>query len=102
MRCAYCQREFSRGHRWLRSKAWCSGACRRRMTTEVRDLMLWMAQWGAAVERPDVIARHDDLLKRYVHATVQPPAAEPAAVTRFPYVDLGEVPLTSKSASRSR
>jgi hypothetical protein len=66
------------------------------MTAEVRELMLWMSRWGAAVERPDVVARHDDLLRRYVRATVRPPAVEHTAITRLPYVDLGEVPLTSE------
>ena len=71
------------------------------MTEEVRDLMSWMARW-AAVERPDIVARHDELLHRYVHAAVRPPATDPAAVTRFPYVDFGEVPLSSEPAPPTR
>ena len=72
------------------------------MTAEVRELMLWMAQWGAAVQRPDLVARHDELAQRFVHASVGPPSAEPAAVTRYPYVDLGELPLSSEPTSARR
>jgi hypothetical protein len=72
------------------------------MTAEVRELMLWMAKWGDAVERPDVASRHDDLLQRFVHASVAPPAPKPAAVTRFAHVDLGEVPLTYEPAPARR
>ena len=42
-----------------------------------------MARSGAAVERPDVVARHDELLHRYVHAaTAQPDAALTALRSR--------------------
>ena len=92
MRCAQCGCEFSPRRRWLRSKAWCSGACRRRMTAEARELLFWVARWGSAVRRPETVARYDDVLHRFVTASLRPPTVERGR-TSLPYVDLGELPL---------
>jgi hypothetical protein len=64
------------------------------MTADVRELALWVANWGAAVERPDVVAARDDMMARFVSASIRPPAPERAPkATTFAYVDLGELPL---------
>ena len=55
------------------------------MTTEVRDLMMWVEKWGAAVERPDIVTRRNDLVQRYVDAVICPPAPER---TRFDLVEI--------------
>ena len=93
MRCAQCGREFSPRRRWLRSKAWCSSVCRRRMTAEARELMLWVARWGSAVQRPATLVRYEDLMHRFVSASLRPPDVERRTRTSYPYVDLGELPI---------
>ena len=63
------------------------------MTAEARDVMLWVARWGPSVHRPDTVARYDDLLHRFVTASLRPPAPDGPARQSYPYVDLDELPL---------
>ena len=62
------------------------------MTVEARELMLWIARWGTAVDRPATRARYEQVLHRYVDASLLPVPPEPAARIRHPFVDLGELP----------
>lgn len=68
------------------------------MTAEARELMLWVARWGPAVRRPTTMARYDDLVPRFVAASIHPPAPERRARTSHPFVDLGDLPLHHESA----
>jgi hypothetical protein len=73
------------------------------MTAEARDVMLWVAHWGSAVRRPATLDHYDDLLHRFVSASLRPPDVEDAARSQVhPYVDLGELPLDERPAGRHR
>ena len=72
------------------------------MTAEARDLMLWVARWGPSVHRPDTVARYDDLLHRFVTASLRPPDPEPPARRSYPRVDLDELPLDDPGGPRDR
>jgi hypothetical protein len=72
------------------------------MTAEARDVMLWVARWGPSVHRPDTVARYDDLLHRFVTASLRPPAPERPARQSYPYVDLDELPLDDPGAPVGR
>ena len=72
------------------------------MTAEARDLMLWVARWGPSVHRPDTVARYDDVLHRFVTASLRPPAPEPPARRSYPHVDLDELPLDELRAPAGR
>jgi hypothetical protein len=67
------------------------------MTAEARQLMMWVERWGAAIERPDIVAARDDMVQRYIAARLHPPARDANRPrTTFPYVDLGTPPLSSE------
>ncbi len=63
------------------------------MTAETRDVLLWVGRWGASVHRPTTIARYEDLLSRFVTASIHPPEVTRRPPTSHTYVDLGELPL---------
>ncbi len=68
----------------------------------MRDLMLWVTQWSGAVDRPDVVAAHDELLPRFVAAALHAPEPEPPPPRTFAYVDLGDLPVAMDDPVRRR
>jgi hypothetical protein len=92
MECAHCGTEFTpRRHRpWAQD--WCSPACWLRMIGELRELSLTVAQWGAALEMPDVVQARDDLARWFADAALAPPReAEPPPPS--PAEDDSELPV---------
>ena len=71
------------------------------MTAEARDLMLWVARWGGAVRRPATIARYDDVVQRFVAASIRPPRP-PRQRAPYPYVDLGDLPIDEPASAGTR
>lgn len=69
------------------------------MTDEVFRVAVWVERWGAAVHRPELEARADELTRRFVSASLHPPVAPPQARV-FDSVDLGDLPLDDVRRSR--
>jgi hypothetical protein len=99
MECVGCGRQFIQRSWWPWERQWCSILCRQRNVRELRELSLTVAQWGTAVEMPEVIRARDELVHRFLEtgAHLRPrPARPPARPHVVQEVELEELPVSGR------